>query len=493
MIKFSKKSKIKKHFYNRRFSISSQIALIFGISTFVFVACFSFCITAILRSSVLHQKSEDLLNNSVRLCTSLSSHEVQNELKRLSDIVVTDSVNIYRALQNSYDLVGRVVRQERIPYYISYTLYYKYEGICYLLASNDPYLPLLQQTENFVPRRYYEKAYYADGDLNILYLTLPSGIFYVQSSVNMDTDSIDKMLSILPIIMIALSLPLIAVSFLSARLFAARLLHPVAEITRTAKEISASNLDRRIAQRDVHDELQELGTTFNDLFARLQADFEREKRFTSDVSHELRTPLAVLLGHLDLLRRWGKSDPKILDSSLETLYTETKSMQALIENLLLLSRSERQNQPEMLIIRLKPLLKKLIDDQLLIAPEVQFTLECEESATLFTNSDILVQILRILITNSIAYSEKPAKICIKFVPNPKQLLICDKGFGIDAKDIEHIFDRLYRTDESRNKNTGGSGLGLAIAKTLVQNLGGTIKAQSEGTGKGTTMKITFDK
>ncbi|MBO6100260.1 MAG: HAMP domain-containing protein [Spirochaetaceae bacterium] len=188
------------------------------------------------------------------------------------------------------------------------------------------------------PKRLIEKNYYTDGDLNILYLSIPSGSLNIQTSLNMDVDSIDKLLTKLPKVMLFFAIPLLIISFLTAKFLSSRMLRPVADITRTANEISASQLDKRIPEPDSKDELQELAKTFNRLFARLQQDFERERRFTSDVSHELRTPLAVLLGHLDLLRRWGKTDTNVLDNSLETLYSETKSMQSLVENLLLLSR-----------------------------------------------------------------------------------------------------------------------------------------------------------
>jgi signal transduction histidine kinase len=343
------------------------------------------------------------------------------------------------------------------------------------------------------PERHIEKSYYTDGDLNILYLSIPSGSLNIQTSLNMEVDSIDKLLTKLPKVMLFFAIPLLIISFLMAKFLSSRMLRPVADITRTANEISASQLDKRIPEPNSKDELLELAKTFNRLFARLQQDFERERRFTSDVSHELRTPLAVLLGHLDLLRRWGKTDTNVLDSSLETLYSETKSMQSLVENLLLLSRSERQAPPEKLLVKINFMLNKIVTDLKLVSPEVLFSIECPQDAVLFTNPDILTQILRILITNSIFYSPAPAEITLAFEPETNSLSVSDKGNGIAEKDLPHIFERLYRTDESRNHRTGGSGLGLAIAQTLCKNLGATISAKSKGLGKGTTMTICFSK
>ncbi|NLK46067.1 MAG: HAMP domain-containing protein [Treponema sp.] len=477
-----------------RLSISTRIALIFGILTFFFVALSTYLITNTLKTAVLNQKSDELLENTIRISHEFKNFETQSELVKLAIRLSNDKTTRWQNLQNSFDIVDRHVRQARIPYYVSYTIYYiADDNVPIFLGSNDPYLPLLPITEYMQPVRHLEKNYYTDGDLNILYLSIPAGSLNIQTSLNMEVDSIDKLLTKLPIVMLFFAIPLLLISFVTAKFLSSRMLQPVADITRTANEISASQLDKRIPEPNSKDELQELAKTFNLLFARLQQDFNRERRFTSDVSHELRTPLAVLLGHLDLLRRWGKTDTDILDSSLETLYSETKSMQSLVENLLLLSRSERQAPPEKLLIKINYLLNKIVNDLKLVSPEVSFSIECLEETVLFTNPDILTQILRILITNSIFYSPAPAKVTLLFNEEEQSLSVIDKGNGIAKKDLPHIFERLYRTDESRNHRTGGSGLGLAIAKTLARNLGAQIYAKSDGLEKGTCITILFPK
>ena len=477
-----------------RLSISTRIALIFCILTFLIVSLSTYLITSLLKTTVLSQKSDELIEHTKRISNEFLDEETQSEFITIAIKLAQEEPNYWQNLQNSFDSVDRHVRQARIPYYISYTVYFVTQyGTPILLGYNDQSLPVLPLTDEMQPKRLIEKNYYTDGDLNILYLSIPSGSLNIQTSLNMDVDSIDKLLTKLPKVMLFFAIPLLIISFLTAKFLSSRMLRPVADITRTANEISASQLDKRIPEPNSKDELQELSKTFNRLFARLQQDFERERRFTSDVSHELRTPLAVLLGHLDLLRRWGKTDTNVLDNSLETLYSETKSMQSLVENLLLLSRSERQAPPEKLLVKINFMLNKIVTDLKLVSPEVLFSIDCPQDAVLFTNPDILTQILRILITNSIFYSPSPAEITLAFDAGTNSLSVSDTGNGIAAKDLPHIFERLYRTDESRNHRTGGSGLGLAIAQTLCKNLGATISAQSEGLGKGTTMIIRFSK
>lgn len=488
-----KKPLIKKlRFDSLPFSLSTQIAIIFGVLTFIIVVAFSVLVTTVLRSTVLSQKSDDLLQNSIRIAERLSLTENQLTLTMIGEHLVSGDIASRKLLQDSFDLVDRIAHQVQSPYYMSYTVFYVKNGSAVFLGTNDPYLPLLPYTKDSIPVRHIERNFYSDGDLNILYVTISAGTLFLQTSLNMEVDSVDKLLAKLPIIVLILSLPLLFISILTARFLAARMLKPVGVIARTAEEISGSNLDRRIPESSAKDELHALARTFNLLFARLQADFERERQFTSDVSHELRTPLAVLLGHVELLRRWGKDNPEVLNSSLETLHRETKSMQSLVENLLLLSRSERHTQKcEKLVIRVKPLLEKISADMHMVSPEARFEVTCPADATLFTDPDILTQVLRILVTNSINYSAPPAKVSLEYNAEAKTLTVRDRGCGITKEDLPHVFERLYRADKSRNYRTGGSGLGLAIAKTLMHNIGASIRAESAGADCGTSMIIAF--
>ena len=113
-------------------------------------------------------------------------------------------------------------------------------------------------------------------------------------------------------------------------------------------------------------------------------------------------------------------------------------MQSLVENLLLLSRSERQAPPEKLLIKINYLLNKIVNDLKLVSPEVSFSIECLEETVLFTNPDILTQILRILITNSIFYSPAPAKVTLLFNEEEQSLSVIDKGNGIAKRFAAHF-------------------------------------------------------
>jgi signal transduction histidine kinase len=161
--------------------------------------------------------------------------------------------------------------------------------------------------------------------------SLESGETYrVQVAVDLHHDNAHLVLEGLPPIFLLFSLPLLILCSLVAFGVSSRILLPLRKIIQQAQEITSEKLDSRLDEGGAKDELQELATTFNQLFCRLEEDFELQRRFTSDAAHELKTPLAVISGHVDLLCRWGKDNPAVLEESLQTLQKESRSMSQLI-------------------------------------------------------------------------------------------------------------------------------------------------------------------
>ena len=136
------------------------------------------------------------------------------------------------------------------------------------------------------------------------------------------------------------------------------------------------------------------------MFLRIKADFDRERQFSSDVSHELNTPLTVISGQANLLLRWGKDNPEQLEKSLVAIKNESKSMHAIIDNLLQISRLESGRiTPQLSVISLGELFKRVAQEFYSVAPEVK--IECEgDDVELSTDSEMLHQIITILVSNS---------------------------------------------------------------------------------------------
>lgn len=296
------------------------------------------------------------------------------------------------------------------------------------------------------------------------------------------------------ILIIVSSLGLI-VSLISGLFLTKRFLTPIKDITKTAKDITSKSLNKRIVTNGAKDEISDLADTFNSMIERLEVDFEKQRRFVSDASHELRTPLAVIHGHVNLLNRWGKNDAEQLDKSLKTLKAETENMNKLIESLLYLAKGDNDvltvNKEEFQVYKL---FAEVVDETKLSYKDVDISYECNEELMIVADYDKLKQVLRILIDNSVKFSQDPAKITVNINANKQDkeinITVADNGIGIPEESITKIFDRFYRVDESRTKATGGTGLGLSIARQIIKYHGGNISAESK-LGAGTKMIISI--
>lgn len=447
------------------FTLSVKLTAIFTILIFITVLVFSLLILTFTKKSSEYQQTE--------------------ELHRFLSIVEVGHGNDVRE--------GVAFPSHAIPYYILYRIS-RIDGS--LIRTNDAQIPVLPDTPIGEATNEFRENFFIDGDLNLLYVartfyTESAGDYRVQVALDLRQDNAHLILQGMPKVFLIYTIPLLFVSSLIAFSVSRRILGPLRRIIYQAKEITSENLDSRLDESGPRDELQELATTFNQLFSRLQEDFDRQRRFTSDAAHELKTPLAVISGHVGLLCRWGKDNPQVLEESLATLQKETNSMTTLIENLLQLTRAEnpKVSYPKE-TIALEEFLQEIVADFQLIYPEAEFSVNCPSHGKVFCNREALRQILRIFTKNSITYSEQPAFVALIWQEEKQELWIQDRGWGISSTDVGRIFDRFYRIDESRNRRSGGTGLGLSIAKALIEGLGLDLEVQSI-VGQGTTMILKF--
>ena len=373
-----------------------------------------------------------------------------------------------------------------IPYYITYIIYDSETQD--ILATNDPFLPFLQTTDGKAVR-HFEEDFFFDGDLDILYYAdahyFDDRKIVVAVAVNMDNNNTAEIFANLPMALLFMSLPILLLSFIVSFIITKNTMNPVVKITKTAKSMTTEKLDNLLPLTGRGDEIDELSGAFNDLFTRIKADFDRERQFSSDVSHELNTPLTVISGQANLLLRWGKDNPEQLEKSLHAIKNEATSMYAIIENLLQISRIESGRiKPELSMVNVAALFKRVADEFNSVQQEIRFEISCSEEIGLSTDSEMLHQILTILISNSIKFfgaSEFAKSECVvnlRAACEEGKTIIeeIDNGPGIAPEALPHIFERFYRADEAHSRAAGGSGLGLAIAHTLADTLGATIEA-----------------
>ena len=377
---------------------------------------------------------------------------------------------------------GSLGNLPEVPYFMTYIIYDTESKN--LLATNDPFLPLLKDSGGKA-LKYFEKDYFFDGDLNILYFAKTHideyGEFVVAVAQNMDHNPNDDIFRKLPLALLCLSLPILILSYFISFFITKRTIKPVMKITKAAQSITLENLSDLLPLSGYNDEIDELSKTFNALFLQLKRDFDRERQFSSDVSHELNTPLTVISGQAGLLLRWGKNDPKQLEKSLNAIKTEAATMHAIIENLLQISRIESGRiKPNIAKVELKPLFSWLVEEFSAVAPKMKIDAICD-NISLSTDSEMLHQILTVLISNSVKYAGDDCHVTLKAFSNKGNVIIeqSDDGPGFSKESLPHIFERFYRADEAHSRKVSGSGLGLAIAQTLCTALNAKISARNK--------------
>lgn len=284
-------------------------------------------------------------------------------------------------------------------------------------------------------------------------------------------------------------------AFLAGKYISGIILRPVENIRQAAEMISIADLSQRIDVSGPDDEMKELTVTFNSMIERLEASFKKQNQFVSDASHELRTPISVIQGYASLINRWGKSDPSVLQESIDSIIAETDHMGTLIKKLLFLAKSDRSsNHVQKAEMLLNDSVKEIIKE--IEVMEINRNINYEEmgEVKIFADCDLIKQLLWIHTENCIKYTKDGGDITFKVYSDDSFAYVSveDDGAGIKEDDLPYIFDRFYRADKSRNKEIPGTGLGLSIAAWIVKSHDGEIDVESE-VGKGTRFINRFNR
>lgn len=294
----------------------------------------------------------------------------------------------------------------------------------------------------------------------------------------------------------AIAIPLmLGLSAVGGLFLAKRALQPVAAITQTARQISAANLSQRIDLHLPPDEIGKLAHTFNEMLARLERAFQREQQLTSDISHELRTPLGMLKTQLSLARSRPREAAALL-IMMTDMENDVDRMTVLIEQMLTLARVEQRGLGEFVPVALDDLLRDIANQLQPKAATEQVTLWVDIPSQvdfhLAGDSERLRQVFTNLIENGLKYTLPRGEVSIHASRHRQtiEVSIVDKGEGISPEHLPHLFERFYRADSARSRDTGGFGLGLAIAHAVVQAHDGTITVNSE-VGQGTTFTVSL--
>ena len=307
-------------------------------------------------------------------------------------------------------------------------------------------------------------------------------IIQVAQSLNEMQDTLQRLL-----VTLLVSIPiLMTIAGIGGYFLAARALAPIDQITSTARRLSAEDLSERLNLPATDDEVGRLAQTFDDMLARLESSFQRERQFTNDASHELRTPLTAMQAILGMIRTKRRS-PEEYEQALDDLSEEADRLRSLVENLLRLARDEKQIHAPHEPVDLSTLLQDVCDSMRPLAEAKRLSLICDSPDHLTTpgDSDDLIRLFVNLLDNAIKYTERgEIKVNAKKDGNHIVVIVTDTGIGISPEHLPRLFDRFYRVDQSRN--TRGAGLGLAIAQEIARAHAGQMEVQSFP-GKGTTV------
>lgn len=309
-------------------------------------------------------------------------------------------------------------------------------------------------------------------------------------------NSILKGLAIVQVIIAALVMLIIAVV---GMWLIHRALRPLRVVEKTASQIAAGNLDKRVPEWPLHTEVGQLAAALNVMLGQLQNSVvdaqEKEqqmRRFVGDASHELRTPLTSLRGYTELYRSGATQDAEFVFSKIDA---ESKRMSLLVEDLLALTRAEGSRLDMRAVDMLELVLSVGSSARAAFAGRT-INVNNEASGIPMVNGDAdrLHQVLLNLVSNGIRHGGEEASVTLTLRDDEEHVLIdvADDGKGISPEDAAHIFERFYRADTSRTRDTGGSGLGLAIVKSLVEQHGGSISVDSE-LGSGSVFTICLPK
>ncbi|MEQ4519446.1 HAMP domain-containing sensor histidine kinase [Pseudarthrobacter sp. B907] len=320
---------------------------------------------------------------------------------------------------------------------------------------------------------------------------------------------VDSVMEHAALVVVGVGLLTLVLAFFIATWTVTRSFRPLARVEKTAAAIAAGDLSRRVEVENPDTEVGRLSRSLNAMLAHIESAFAsrmaseaRMRRFAADASHELRTPLVTIRGFSELYRHGALATPEDVATAMGRIESEAKRMGAMVEDLLLLARIDEQ----------RPLQQKPTDLLLLAHDAVVDTQASDRSrvislrgldgaagapAPVLGDEAKLRQVIGNLVGNALRYTPEgtPIELAVGVRTNPdgarrSVIEVRDHGPGVPDDEAARIFERFYRADTSRTRETGGSGLGLAIVAAIVGSHSGTVRVQPTD-GGGATLVVSL--
>ncbi len=293
--------------------------------------------------------------------------------------------------------------------------------------------------------------------------------------------------------LLALGIISTVAGLVGGRLIAGGALRPISKIARTAHAIELSrDFTKRIETLNHQDELGHLAVTFNQMLASLEEAYQAQQRFVADASHELRAPLTAIQANLELLERQPDAPPAARQEAVQEAHREAHRLARLVRDLLVLARADTKANLPRERVELERVVLESMREMRTAAPQHDLILDELTPVVVMGHPDRLKQLLVILLDNAIKYTPRGGQISVSLTQGDRLavLQVRDRGIGIPASALPHLFERFYRADPARSRDPGGTGLGLSIAQWIVEQHDGRIGVESEE-GVGTQVTVAL--
>ncbi len=450
-------------------------------------------ITSTLSLIILLLFFTSALNYVLSFLISRSAHAViKHEMIAIQDILKTSSHTI-PALRQELSWTDREFNQKRKFYFFYYGRVIKNNKAVIVSTRHMHHLFSKQifPVSRHVDHLRFKSWRSPDGQSFILAAyVLPKLGYEIQLALDLTYPN--QMLTT----MWHLSLLVLLVGFILAMLLSYLIvkmsLYQIGWLTARIKRVKISNLKLPIDEAKIPTELRDLVRSFKWTFTEIDQAYQQLKDFAANLSHEVRTPLHILMGQTEVALATAVTVGEyrdVLTSNLE----EFQRLHALVENLLFLAKADNRNLP----LNSKPLNLRAEVDSLVAAYQLSMQaknmlVRIEGNAALEADPILLRRVMSNLLQNAIKYSHANQQIIIRILEqnNRVQIQVIDQGIGIAKAHCQKIFDRFYRADQARSRDTGGLGLGLNIVWNIMQLHGGSVTVDSD-IGKGSVFTLIF--
>ena len=468
-------------------SLRTQLVLVTSVLIALAIAVTSLVAISALRAQMVHQLDEEMKASSSSLVSSVGTSQTRQD----------GAVGSYRVYV--LDQHGNVL---------------------YSIAGADQQAenePVLTGWDSEKVKKYHEtgttvNSRTGSNDWRIMPISLESSTNGEASSmvIALPLKQTNQVVALVGVLTFAFGLATLAAAIAMTWVIVTRTFEPLARVEQTAAKIAAGDLSQRIEDYNPSNEIGNLAISLNTMLAQIESSFNAQakseakmRRFVGDASHELRTPLVSIRGYSELYRQGALPNDEAVATAMGRIESESKRMGQLVEDLLTLARIDERRESKLAPFDLFHLAVDASNDAYATSPDREVSLVgltddvAPTSAPVIGDESRMRQVVANLLTNAMRYTPAgtPLEIAVgvrEDVPGyPLSVIeVRDHGPGIHGEDRERVFERFYRTDTSRSRETGGTGLGLSIVAAILEQHDGSVHIE-ETPGGGATFVISL--